>query len=194
MSDVRNIIEYATSDRPPWYRRPLTIVQLLVLVLIFAGIVQLLVPTTIRRRQWDHEQSHCRSNMRQLAQMMQLYANDNRGAYPDSLDSLVHYADPLDHDLFCCSLKFVHSTPPPTTQAFIDILKDPASGSYLYLPPTGNPQPNEVLLVERQAAHPNPTPANVILGDGSGRFITAAQHQKILQQIGEGKTKIILPP
>ena len=80
------------------------------------------------------------------------------------------------------------------TQKYNEMMEDPASGSYLNLPPTASPQPNEILLVERQAAHSNPTPANVIFGDGSGRFISAAQHQKILQQINDGKTKITVAP
>lgn len=195
MSDEKKIIDYASASPPiPWYRRPLSLIELLLAVLAVAVIVQLLTPTITRHpHKGDYTGTRCLSNMRSLGQMIYLYTSGHK-SYPDSLATLAGDSDEANQDLFCCSPLGRKSVPRATTQPFVDFINDPSSESYLYLAPGESPHPNQILLVERTATHNVPTPANIVLFDGTARSISAAQHQRILQQINAGQTKIMLPP
>ena len=65
----------------PIGRRGFTIIELLVVVGIIALLLALLLPALSRARSASMR-TKCASNMRQLGQAMQLYANDNRGFIP----------------------------------------------------------------------------------------------------------------
>jgi competence protein ComGC len=194
MSDERKIIEYGAQSRPIlWYRRPLSLPQLMLAVLAVAVIVYLFTPTITRRPHADYARTRCLSDMRMLGQMIYLYTAEHK-SYPDSLATLARLVDVADRPIFCCPELERTATTQATTQQFLDLIRDPVNEPILYLFPGENPQAGQILLVERSAMHGDSPQANIVLLDGSARSISAAQHQQILEQINAGQTKIFLPP
>src|ERR1700722_6732735 len=68
----------APSARP---RRGFSLGELLVVIGIIAVLISLLLPALQKARQ-SATQLKCLSNMRQVAQVMTMYADDNKGFYP----------------------------------------------------------------------------------------------------------------
>lgn len=81
MTTLARSISRATRTRP-WRRAAFTLIELIVVIGIIAVLVGLLLPALSRARQQANSVV-CRSNLRQLGIVLQMYANDNRGwLYP----------------------------------------------------------------------------------------------------------------
>jgi prepilin-type N-terminal cleavage/methylation domain-containing protein len=65
------------------YHKAFTLVELLVVIAIIAVLIALLMPALSEARQ-NANRSVCLSNIRQLAIAFIMYANDNRGYFPNS--------------------------------------------------------------------------------------------------------------
>ncbi len=80
------------SNRSVQARRGFTLVELLVVIGVIAVLVAMLLPTLNKARAAALRVS-CSARIRDLSQMVILYANDNRGRYPDLHNSTGIYGD-----------------------------------------------------------------------------------------------------
>jgi prepilin-type N-terminal cleavage/methylation domain-containing protein/prepilin-type processing-associated H-X9-DG protein len=63
-------------------RKAFTLLEILAVIFIIAIVTAVLLPTITGTRRNGAERVRCGSNMRQIGQAIQLYANENKGAYP----------------------------------------------------------------------------------------------------------------
>src|SRR6476620_9448472 len=63
-------------------RKAFTLLEILAVIFIIAIVTAVLLPTIFNTREHSSGRVKCGSNMRQIGQAIQLYANENKGAYP----------------------------------------------------------------------------------------------------------------
>src|SRR6266550_1540842 len=95
-------------------------------------VLLLLVVQAITRTYSNVERIKCRSNLRAIGQSMLLYANDNRGQFPQRFGQLITHAD-VAPEVFICPASNDHPAAGPTTQQTLADFARPGHCSYIYL-------------------------------------------------------------
>ena len=130
-----------------------------------------LLPTLCRARE-PANRVKCASNLKQIGQAMLLYANENRGAYPDSIVTLLRTQDLVTDVLTCPSGNAEKA-------ASVDAL---AAGlterncSYLYYGDgvTRDAPADAVVMIERPDDHDGDG-ANALFADGHVEFLATSR-------------------
>jgi len=183
-------LEYASAFQAS-QRMPRWLIDLSFGLPTFLLIVSLLLP-------WFNPDSRspprvrCASNMRQIGQALQMWANDHGGRIPDQL------FDVLDEDLtasvFNCPSANETPAPGATTRAVAANLTAGGHLSYVYLGKglTTQAASDTVLLYEPLANHQNQG-MNVLFADGHVDFLQAKDVQPLLKQVANQVTPVRLP-
>jgi prepilin-type processing-associated H-X9-DG protein len=152
----------------------------------FALIFAVMAPSLGRARETANRVK-CASNLRQIGIAILLYANENHGHYPDSVDQLLLTQDITSPVFVCPSSKDAAATG-ATTQAVATNLHTGGHLSYVYLGKgmTNDAAATTVVAYEPLSNHSN-AGCNVLFGDGSVRFIAQPQAGQLIKQLEAGQ-------
>ena len=174
-------LEYASAHRRE--RRVAERVAMVVIVLVLIYVVGGLLAPLLNSPHPQSPRVRCASNLRQIGQGIQMYANDHAGKLPDDFSTLLE-AEDLSPEVFVCPEGT--ATPPsgPTTQAIMAAMKKPGAVSYIYLvkgltSADLNQNPDIVLAYEPLSNHGG-SGMNVLFGDGHVEFLTRSEGMRIL--------------
>ena len=132
-----------------------------------------------------HARMRCLSNLRQIAQGVQIYANDHRGQFPPTVEALLVEGD-LTSDVFVCYATNDTRADGPTTRAIADQFAMPGHMSYVY---TGRgldvrSPPTAVLAYEPPANHQ--TGGGVMFSDGHAEWLEATRLTRLIDELNAG--------
>jgi prepilin-type processing-associated H-X9-DG protein len=159
----------------PWTRIVKALSPLLLLILA----VLVILPFTGRPRE-GAQRIKCASNLRQIGQGIQSYANLHNHQFPKDFGTLLATGD-LTAEVFICPDSNDTPAAGATTQAVMTDFAKPGRCSYLYfgagMHDTDNPQ--TVVAAEPLANHKS-VGANVLFLDGHVEFIVVPAAQKLI--------------
>jgi len=192
-SDPPVPLDYAVAEEPAGPR----IVQRALIILGSPGIgvlvLALLLPNLNRSYPYSNV-GKCASNLHQIGLGILLYANENNGLYPDTLQTLAS-AEQLTSYVFVCPASNDNPSTAPTTQGQIDDMATPGHVSYIYLGKGLTDKtvlPNQVIAYEPLANHGNGI--DVLLGDGHAEFVDKNRAMKIITAATSTTQPVVLPP
>lgn len=163
-------------------------------VLVIPMMIAILLPALNRARE-QANRVKCASNMRQIGQVMAMYANANGEHFPDKLEDLLQYDPSLSRSVFVCPSD---DKVPPSSASLQAAQQEIASGkncSYVYLGGdlTAAVTPDTVLLYEPLTDHQGQG-MNVMFGDFRVEWLARSEAQKILDQQAGGNRPIKYSP
>jgi prepilin-type processing-associated H-X9-DG protein len=130
----------------------------------------------------------CASNLRQIGQALEMYANDNGGRYPDDLGALLLTQD-LTAEVFICPSSQGERAPGQTPQEQAQQLSDPLHMTYVYAGKGKSrpaAQPDAMILGYEHVEHHNCDGMNVLYADGHVEFQTAKVSAHVVAEIAAG--------
>jgi predicted Zn finger-like uncharacterized protein/prepilin-type processing-associated H-X9-DG protein len=146
----------------------------------FGLIFAIMVPTLGVARQTAN-QVKCAQNLRQLGLAIQLYANQNGGAFPATIESLLdNPALGVSSALYDCPV--TPASPPSATSS--QALAGKAEFVYVGKGLTSSSPPNAVVAYEPLSNHG--TGSNVLYADGTVNFMPMAQVEQMIKQLEAG--------
>ncbi len=178
--DERPVLDYGRPERRNGTNVPLPIA----LAIIAVATVLLWVvigPGGHSHSREKANQIKCASNLRQIGQSMQLYAQDNGGLFPPNLQTLAG-TQPIGLDAMVCPSS--PDTKPPNTAS----IGSPSGCSYIYVGAdlTSKADPDCILALEDPDNH-GLTGGNVLFADGHVEFLDLPAIQLILLQLNAGR-------
>ena len=152
------------------------------------AIALLILPSMGRARE-PANRVKCASNLRQIGQGIQMYANEHGGIFPPSLDVVLSSQD-LTSEVFICPSSNHERAAGATTQAVVaNFRADPLHCSYVYTGvglTSATATPAHVLAYE-QATNHNHKGMNVLYGDGTVRWLDAKPSAHLLSELTAGR-------
>jgi prepilin-type processing-associated H-X9-DG protein len=176
-------LDYVAVRRRP--RRRLVAVGIAVLSLASVlGVGSVLLPS-MNRTTCCSNRLRCASNLRQIGQGIQMYANENRGSFPDDFAVLLLTQDLTSYEFVCGASNDTWARG-PTTQAVAANLTAGGHLSYVY---TGkgmslNSPASAVIAYEPLANHGDGM--NVLFADGHVQWMDAKRGQALLAELQSG--------
>jgi len=172
-------LDYA---RPVERRRRWLLVTVLVSFVFLA--IALLLPSRTRPRDGPPF-ARCTSKLRLIGMAVQMYANENRGAFPPDFATLLVTEDLTAGDFLCYASGDTPATG-PTTQS---VAADLTAGGHLSYVYTGKgldfrSPANAVVAYEPLTHHG--TVMHVLLADGQVDHVDASKAPRLLAELGAG--------
>ena len=171
------------GGHPQPRRRSVALYVVVALVCVFI-LVSILLPSLNRTRSHPAH-LRCSSNLRQIGQGIQMYANENKGVFPDDFAALILTQD-ITSEVFVCYRTNDSRAEGPTTQAVAANLTAGGHLSYVYVGKglTMNSPANAVVAYEPLSNHGDGM--NVLFADGHVQWWTPAQGAALLGELQAG--------
>ena len=164
----------------------LGILNLLGWTAYFGLIFAVMVPSLGRSRETANRVK-CASNLRQLGLAMQLYANENREAYPDTLEHLLHSQDITAHVYVCPSSNDTVAAG-ANAQAIVNDMAGGGHVSYVYAGKGLTSQsPADAILAYEPMTNHSGDGTNILFGDGHVEFVTKNRAQALIRLVEAGQ-------
>ncbi|MGB7158458.1 MAG: DUF4190 domain-containing protein [Tepidisphaeraceae bacterium] len=149
-------------------------------------IVAITVPSLGRARETANRVK-CASNMKQLGLAILLYANENRGAYPETIEQLLLTQD-ITADIYVCPSTNDTKATGADAQAIINDMASGGHQSYVYVGKgLTNNLPAETVVAYEPMTNHDGDGTNILFGDGHVEFLGKAEAEKVIQQVEAGQ-------
>ena len=171
-------------------------VLLIVLVCLLAAavpfcacMVSILLPSLNRARE-QANRVKCASNLRMIGQGIQMYANENRGQFPDTMERILTTQD-LTAEMFVCPSSSDTAAPGANLQAQAANLSKGGHLSYVYVGKgmSMNMNPStmgDVVLAYEPMTNHNNDGSNFLFADGHVEFFGKGQAAQIITDVQAG--------
>jgi len=128
----------------------------------------------------------CASNLRQIGQGVQMYANENHGVYPPDVATLLLTQD-LTSEAFICGATHDTRANGPTTQAIAADLTAGGHLSYVYCGKGLNLEsPAAAVVAYEPMTNHGGAGTNVLYADGHVDWLDAKQARTLINELGAG--------
>lgn len=157
----------------------------------------ILIPSLGRARE-QANRVKCASNLRQIGQAAQLFANDHNGNFPDTPEQLLAHSD-LESIVFVCPSSNDTAAPGADSRTQAANLRAGGHLSYVYvgkgLSVTSGPGATGKAVVAYEALtnHANGG-INVLYSDGHVEFVPPQQAMQLIADLQAGKNPTSVPP
>ena len=157
----------------------------------------ILLPSLNRARE-QAQRVKCASNLRQIGQAAQLFANDHNGNFPDTAEQLLTHAD-LTSEVFVCPSSNDNPAPGADSKAQANNLSKGGHLSYVYVGKglsvlSGPGATGKAVLAYEPPSNHAGGGINVLFSDGHVEFVPAAQANRIIADLQAGKNPTSVPP
>jgi prepilin-type processing-associated H-X9-DG protein len=131
--------------------------------------------------------ARCASNLRQLGQAAQLFANENGGRLPNDVDEFLT-EDIVTGVFVCPATNDTPGAPAPTTQATAANVKARGHCSYVYVGKgwRADKATADVVLAYEPLSNHGGAGMNVLYGDGHVDWLGASEANKLLAELSAG--------
>jgi prepilin-type processing-associated H-X9-DG protein len=194
---VFGIIGIAKTSTPQVRGRGMAITGLILgiiafpIVILFYFMLGAMTPGLSNVREAANR-AKCHANMSQLGQAMLMYANANKGEFPDKLEDLLTTDPTIDRNVFICP-DDDKTAPSGSVQIAAQGIASGKNCSYIYVGSgvTASDPPDTVLLYEPLSLHHQyQAGMNVLFADGHVAALNVSDGQAIVDQQAAGTRPI----
>jgi prepilin-type processing-associated H-X9-DG protein len=166
--------------------------------LFFCVCVSSILLPSLNRAREQAQRVKCASNLRQIGQAAQLFANDHNGNFPDTAEQLLAHSD-LESIVFVCPSS--NDTAAPGADSKIQAANLRAGGhlSYVYVGKglsavTGPGATGKAIVAYEPLTNHANGGINVLFSDGHVEFFNPQQAQRIVADLQAGKNPTTVAP